>query len=161
MCAVFPYYYRAQNTSFLKMNPNSLHFCLRTLPSVGTPQKNTVTFPFLCSFTFAKILHQFGLPALVRDFRPVTRSRCSFLKFRSMASWRKTDFMSVFCRAEVTYMCISRNLSRVPPVSACSISSSDSKLTNPSKLFLVSVDPEEVYFFEIIQNTRHVSRPPC
>ena len=59
----------------------------------------------------------------------------TFLKLRSMASCKKTDFMSVFCRAEVTYMCISRNLPKEPPLSACSISSWDSKLTNHSKLF--------------------------
>ena len=43
--------------------------------------------------------------------------------------------MSVLWRAEVTYMCMSRNLLMAPPCSACSISSWDSSFTNHSKLF--------------------------
>ena len=59
-------------------------------------------------YTEIGTLFQFGRPALVRDLRPVTRSRCSFLKLRSMASCRNTDFMSVFCSAEVMYLQIVR-----------------------------------------------------
>ena len=41
--------------------------------------------------------------------------------------------MSVFCNAEVMYMCMSRNLSINPPYSACSISSWVRRWTNHSK----------------------------
>ncbi|KAF0767318.1 Uncharacterized protein FWK35_00002327 [Aphis craccivora] len=51
---------------------------------------------------------------------------------KSKANWSPTAFISVFCKADVIYMCISRNLSIAPPSSACSISSCDSKFTNHS-----------------------------
>ena len=72
---------------------------------------------------------------------------------KSRASWSPTAFISVLCRADVTYMCMSRNLDRnkeffffvlhclffdlliAPPCSACSISSWERSLTNHSKLF--------------------------
>merc|ERR1712079_417344 len=124
-----------QKTSFLNVNPKSVHFSFRVLPSIGFPQKKTVTFPFFCSLILVNTLFQFGRPALVRDLRPVTRSRCSFLKLRSMASCRNTDFMSVFCSAEVMYICISSMRPSAPPVSDISSSSWDRRLTNHSKLF--------------------------
>ena len=58
----------------------------------------------------------------------------TFLCNRSRASWSPTAFISVFWRADVMYMCISRNLSIDPPCSACSISNCDSRFTNHSKL---------------------------
>ena len=41
------------------------------------PQKKTVTLPFLCSLILVNTLFQFGRPAFVLDFSPVTRSRFS------------------------------------------------------------------------------------
>lgn len=40
--------------------------------------------------------------------------------------------MSVFCSAEVIYICISKNRSIAPPSSACSISNCDRRFTNHS-----------------------------
>lgn len=51
---------------------------------------------------------------------------------KSRANCRPTAFMSLFCRALVMYMCISRKRSIVAPSSACSISSWESRLTNHS-----------------------------
>ena len=93
----------------------------------------------------------------------IKRSVCllTFSWSKSRASWSPTAFMSVRWRADVTYMCMSRNLSRnelirndkkadfinfqlcclfvdlliAPPCSACSISSCERSLTNHSKLF--------------------------
>ena len=66
---------------------------------------------------------------------PGTRySDITFSCSSSRASWSPTAFMSVFCRAEVMYMCMSRNRSMAPPCSACSISSCDSREMNHSKL---------------------------
>ena len=69
-----------QKTSFLKVNPNSSHLSLRVLPSAEFPQKKTVTFPILCSLILVNTLFQLGRPALVRDFKPVTKSRFSYNK---------------------------------------------------------------------------------
>ena len=57
----------------------------------------------------------------------------TFLCNKSSANCNPTAFMSVFCNADVIYMCMSKNRSIAPPCSACSISNWDSKLTNHSK----------------------------
>ena len=54
---------------------------------------------------------------------------------RSKANWRPTAFMSVLCRAEVMYMCISRKWPITPSCSDCSISNWDRSLTNHSNDF--------------------------
>ena len=128
--------------------------------------------PFLCSRICVNTLFQLGLPAIVRDFRPVTRSRFScnvqvlsiilldkqymyvepisprrilslahelpvytFSWRRSNASCNPTAFMSVFCNAEVMYMCMSRKCPMTPSCSDCSISNCESNLTNHSNDF--------------------------
>lgn len=64
------------------------------------------------------------------------KSRCglslTFSCSKSNASCSPTAFMSVFCSADVMYMCISRKRSMAPPSSACSISSCDRRFTNHS-----------------------------
>ena len=89
-----------------------------------------------------KTLSQFGRPAIVRVFRPVirslfdwstdytffTHSPTTFWCNSSRASWSPTAFISVFCRAEVMYICMSRNL--VSKVSDCQSENSSIKLQN-------------------------------
>ena len=66
-----------------------------------------------CCLSCVKTLFQLGLPALVLDLRPVTRSRFSFSCIRSRASCRPTAFMSVRCRADVMYLIGNRAIFRV------------------------------------------------
>ena len=54
---------------------------------------------------------------------------------RSNASCNPTAFMSVFCNAEVMYMCMSRKCPMTPSCSDCSISNCESNLTNHSNDF--------------------------
>ena len=55
---------------------------------------------YYCYSNWHKISIFFVIVIIIVICLPVTKSRFSFWKFRSMASWRNTDFMSVFCRAE-------------------------------------------------------------
>lgn len=79
------------------------------------------------NYTFS----QSGLPACVFVLKPVMRSLFCFLWIKSSAIWRPMALTSVFLRAEVMYMCMSRNLSK-PPCSLCSISNWFNRLTNHS-----------------------------
>ena len=63
------------------------------------------------------------------------RQILTFSWSRSKANWRPTAFMSVLCRAEVMYMCISRKWPITPSCSDCSISNWDRSLTNHSNDF--------------------------
>ena len=60
-------------------------------------------------------------------------NKFTFLCNKSSANCNPTAFMSVFCKADVIYMCMSKKRSIAPPCSACSISNCESKLTNHSK----------------------------
>ena len=74
----------------------------------------------------------------------------TFLCSRSKASWSPTAFISVFWRAEVMYMCISRNRSMAPPCSACSISNCDKRFTNHSNdRWSRLIQKKSTYFWKI------------
>uniref|UniRef100_A0A1X7TNC6 Uncharacterized protein n=1 Tax=Amphimedon queenslandica TaxID=400682 RepID=A0A1X7TNC6_AMPQE len=75
-----------------------------------------------------------GLPVCVLVFSPVIKSMFFSLCIRSRAICTPNALTSVLCKANVMYMCISRNRSISVPYSFCSISSSfSSSMTSHSK----------------------------
>ena len=99
--------------------------------------KRTVLSIFLSkNFIFTKFLSKDWEMRV--NFYKIPQCVMQILTFswsRSKANWRPTAFMSVLCRAEVMYMCISRKWPITPSCSDCSISNWDRSLTNHSNDF--------------------------
>ena len=68
---------------------------------------------------------------------------------KSRANCSPTAFMSVLCKADVMYMCISKKCPITPPCSDCSISNCDKSLTNHSNDFWSRLIQKKSTFFKL------------
>ena len=105
-----------------------LHFCFKLFFWC----KNWFFLPF---FKLQIMLHFWNYTFFLRALWMMKKDsyKFTFLCNKSSANCNPTAFMSVFCKADVIYMCMSKKRSIAPPCSACSISNCESKLTNHSK----------------------------
>ena len=106
-------------------------------------------------------LFQSGLPVWVLVFKPVMRSRFSFLWMRSKAIWRPIAFISVLCSADVMYKWKSRNWSK--PFCTRSLSKVCQQTHKPLKWALITIYPKKVnlYTFPVWYCTITMNTAAC